>query len=148
MKKLIPLVALLLASLFSTAQVSWKAAQEKAKKEERFILLNFSGSDWCVPCIQMQESIFTKAEFMKMADSQLVVVRADFPRKKKNKPAADIVLQNEMLADKFNPNGNFPYTLLMDADGKIIKSWDGKPDETAAVFAANVKELIQQYKAK
>ncbi len=148
MKKIIPFMVLLFICQFGQGQNILKDAQAKAKKENKCILLNFSGSDWCVPCIQMQENIFTKAVFTTMADSQLVFIRADFPRKKKNKPAPETILQNELLAERFNPNGNFPYSLLMDADGAILKAWDGIPEGAAAAFVANLRALIEQHKAK
>jgi thioredoxin-related protein len=33
--------------------------------------------------------------------------------------------KNEELADKYNPKGSFPLTLLMDEKGNIIKRWEG-----------------------
>ena len=62
-------------------------AQLIAKKEHRYILLNFSGSDWCGPCIMLRKEIFDDPAFSAFADTTLVLVNADFPRMKK-KPAA------------------------------------------------------------
>ncbi|MES1225015.1 MAG: thioredoxin family protein, partial [Bacteroidota bacterium] len=38
-------------------------AKELAKKEHKHIMLNFSGSDWCGPCIRMHEEIFDNNTF-------------------------------------------------------------------------------------
>ena len=79
--------------------------------------------------------------FSKMADTTLVLVNADFPRNKKNQPDKQLKKDNEALADKYNPEGKFPFTLLLDADGKIIKSWEGLPKENATAFTLEVKNI-------
>jgi hypothetical protein len=45
------------------------------------------------------------------------------------------------LADKYNPDGKFPYTLLLDANGNILKSWDGFPNENAEEFADEIVSI-------
>ena len=131
----------LLVMSFTIWQPDFETAKKLAKEKHQLILLNFSGSDWCGPCIRMHREIFGNDEFIKMADSSLIMVNADFPRMKKNKLPAATVKQNEALADKYNPNGKFPFTLLLDAEGNIIKTWDGLPQETAPAFA----KMIRQY---
>ena len=65
-------------------------------------------------------------------------MRADFPRKKKNKlPVAQIKL-NEAMAERYNPDGKFPYTVLVDEKGKVIKSWDGFPNESPEKFVQEI----------
>ena len=54
-----------------------------------------------------------------------MLLRADFPRQKKNQLSKEQAAHNETLAEKYNPAGKFPYTVLISADGKMIKSWDG-----------------------
>ncbi|MFX5526316.1 thioredoxin family protein, partial [Acinetobacter baumannii] len=81
--------------------------------------------DWCAPCIRMHKDIFDSEIFQQYAQSKLILVRADFPRSKKNQLAKEQQKQNDQLADKYNPNGIFPYTLLLDENGKILKSWEG-----------------------
>lgn len=56
-----------------------ESAKHKAQDEHKFILLNFSGSDWCGPCIRMHKEIFESEEFKNYADRNLVLVNADFP---------------------------------------------------------------------
>ncbi len=122
-------------------QQDFDTAKQIAKDKHELILLNFSGSDWCGPCIRMRKEIFDNEAFLKMADSSLVLVNADFPRSKKNQLSNDAKKQNNTLADKYNADGKFPLTLLLDADGKVLKSWDGFPDEDAAQFAADITNI-------
>ncbi len=131
---------------FTFWQPSFEVAQKNAKAKHQLILLNFSGSDWCGPCMRMRNEIFNDSGFSNMADTSLVLVNADFPRKKKNQLAAEIRKQNNLLADKYNPDGKFPYTVLLNADGKLIKTWDGLPNENAAKFTAVVKNICNANK--
>jgi hypothetical protein len=77
-----------------------------------------------------------------MADTSLVLVNADFPRSRKNQPGAGQQAQNNAMADKYNSQGKFPYTLLLNADGKVLKTWEGLPNEKPADFAAEVRSAI------
>ena len=141
----------LIAFSFITASVTkWEpdfsTAVQTAREKHRLILVNFSGSDWCGPCIRMRNEIFENETFSKMADTCILLVNADFPRNKKNQLSKPQVKQNEMLADKFNPNGSFPYTVLINAEGKLIKAWDGLPKENAGQFAMEVKAICDANK--
>jgi thioredoxin-related protein len=117
-------------------------AKQLAKKEHKHILLNFSGSDWCGPCIRMRKEIFESDVFQKMADTQLVLVNADFPRMKKNQLSFPQQKLNNTIADKYNSQGKFPYTLLLDANGKVVREWDGLPNITSEDFTIEVRNGI------
>ena len=141
---------LFIALVTISSAIPWEsnfdAAKKTAKEKHELILLNFSGSDWCGPCIRMHTEIFSDAGFLKMASDNLVMVNADFPRNKKNQPTANTKKQNETLADTYNPQGKFPFTVILDANGKIIKSYEGLPDQTAAQFTAEVKKICDANK--
>ncbi len=141
MKKLLFASLCLTAMSFTIWQPDFEKAKQIAAVKHQLILLNFSGSDWCGPCMRMRKEIFENETFSKMADTSLVLVNADFPRKKKNQLDKLIKKQNEDLANKYNPGGKFPYTLLLDATGKVIKFWDGLPKENASEFAKLVKTI-------
>jgi thioredoxin-related protein len=139
------LLGILLSITFSFAH--WHndldEAKEIARKEHRYIILNFSGSDWCGPCIQMHKEIFENSVFTQLADSSLVLMNADFPRLKKNQLPAKQQALNNKLADLYNPQGNFPFTLLLNADGKVLKEWNGFPNLSAEAFTHQVKAIIE-----
>lgn len=117
-------------------------AKQIAKTKHKHILLAFSGSDWCGPCIQLHKEIFESPVFVQMADTQLVLVQADFPRLKKNKLSTAQQDLNNAAADRYNPHGKFPYTLLLDANGKVLRVWDGFPNMTPEVFTVDVRNGI------
>jgi thioredoxin-related protein len=117
-------------------------AQKVAQKEHKYILLNFSGSDWCGPCIRMKKEFFETDVFKNMADSELVLVNADFPRNKKNQPTPEQQKVNDAMADKYNPQGKFPYTVLINERGKVIGNWEGLPNETPQTFIEDIHNDI------
>jgi thioredoxin-related protein len=118
-----------LITLFFMTLLSWigdfSQAQTQAKQEQKLILLNFSGSDWCGPCIKLKHDVFETSEFEQFAQGKLVLVRADFPRLKKNQLAKDQQDRNDQMAERYNPNGKFPLTVLINAQGKVVKEWEG-----------------------
>lgn len=133
---------LIITAFFSINQewnTSFEQAMVKAANENKLILLNFSGSDWCGPCIKLHKDIFDSEVFVEYAKRNLVLVNADFPRSKKNMPSKEQVKANEALAEKYNSKGVFPYTLLLDANGKVLKSWEGYPKLSAEEFIDELK---------
>jgi thioredoxin-related protein len=117
-------------------------AKEAATKENKYILLNFSGSDWCAPCVKMKKEVFESESFLNLAEKQLILVRADFPRSKKNKLSDEQIKHNEGLAEKYNPSGKFPLTILLDANGKVIKEWDGYAFSSQDKFIADLGTVL------
>src|SRR5437763_930464 len=112
-----------------------------SREKHEFILLNFSGSDWCSGCIKMHKDIFNSPAFQQYAETHLVLVNADFPRSKKNSLPPEQQKKNEALADKYNPNGIFPYTVLLDSNGAVLKSWEGYYEGGAQNFLAEIKAV-------
>lgn len=121
-------------------------ARTEAARTHRMILLNFSGSDWCGPCIRFRKEILESSTFESFASDHLVLVRADFPRQKKNQPSQEQIRRNEQLAEKYNSDGKFPYTVLVDENGKPLKSWDGFPNEAPEKFVAEINALLHDNK--
>jgi thioredoxin-related protein len=141
------LIGLLFTALLTTDgwHYNLDEARQLARERHKHILLNFSGSDWCAPCIQLRKQILDNPDFLQMADSSLILVNADFPRSRKNQLTTQQQALNNAMADKYNSQGKFPYTLLLDADGKVLKTWDGFPDERPADFAMEVRSVIDMH---
>ena len=114
-------------------------AQEKAQKEDRAILLYFAGSDWCAPCIKLKKEIFETETFQSFAKDNLVLLMADFPRRKANRLPADQEKHNEALAEKYNNMGTFPMTVLINGEGKTLAKWEGYQSTEPASFITEVR---------
>ena len=140
MKKLIALVLLVANIGFAQQTETFKQKTETAKTEHKNILLYFSGSDWCAPCVKFKKFIVNTPEFQSFATANLVIYNADFPRLSKNKLAKEVEKENENLADKYNSKGIFPLILLLDAEGNVFKKWEEFPKETVEEFIGKLKE--------
>jgi thioredoxin-related protein len=127
-------------------ETDFESAKQKAGEQHKYILLNFSGSDWCGPCIRMHKEIFESEAFKKYADANLILLNADFPRLKKNQLSKEQQKKNDLLADKYNTKGSFPLTALLAADGTVIHSWEGMPDGKPEQFVNQLKEIIDARK--
>ncbi|MCS3802290.1 thioredoxin family protein [Niastella sp. OAS944] len=141
MKYLLLLLTTGLGLSFAPWQPDFDSAQKLAKEKDKYILLNFSGSDWCGPCIQLHKEVFESAAFKKLADESLILYKADFPRNKKNQLAKEVQQSNEALADKYNPLGKFPYTVVLSAEGKVINAWEGYPNHNSTQFIEQLKAV-------
>ena len=145
------LLVIFLTMIFSPSVVwlgNFNEAKTEAVQQHKLIMINFSGSDWCGPCIRLRKEILESETFEDYAAQHLVLVRADFPRQKKNQLSADQVKLNDELADKYNDEGKFPYTLLVDEKGNVLYRWDGFPDETPVQFVNQVDAVVSKYKSE
>ena len=77
--------------------------------ENKTLLLDFSGSDWCSWCIKLDEEVFQKDAWKAYAKKHLVQVLIDFPREKSEQSEA-LQKQNNALAKQYTVRG-FPTVL-------------------------------------
>lgn len=122
MKKIILFIFLFSATLSFSQNwtTSLDAAKTEAISSNKNILLVFSGSDWCAPCIKLDRTIFQSDVFKTEAEKKWVLLKADFPKKKGNTLSAEQTESNKKLAEKYNKEGNFPLVVLLDATGKVL----------------------------
>ena len=113
-------------------------AQTQAKAEKKFVLMHFSGSDWCGWCMKLRKEVFLKPEFESYARSNLVLVGIDFPKRKPQLPARQAA--NQQLAEQFKVQG-FPTLLLLDGEGTSLGRISYGQGGTKA-FLAEVEKLI------
>ncbi len=121
--KLIILILIFWSHQYLSAQ-NWLTDFETAKKiatdGNKKIVLVFSGSDWCAPCIKLEDKIWKSKVFQQYAQEHYVMLRADFPRKKRNKLPKEQQEKNNKLAEMYNPDGYFPYVVILNAEGKVL----------------------------
>jgi len=134
-------VAALTSSTFAATAQGWstdlKASIELAKKEKKSVLINFTGSDWCPPCVYMHKNVFDKKEFVDAASKQFVLVELDLPNgdkelKEKNKPFAK---EYEVIG--------FPTIILLDEDGKEFSRFFGNEFPSIETFLAKLDKSIE-----
>ena len=121
-------VALFLSLILTTVlfgqenKLNWltdfETAQQVSKDDKKPILMYFTGSDWCVPCIMLHEDFFSTTKFEKQA-RHVVLLKVDIPRR------VDIISEkqlkaNKKLLSKYNKDGSFPLIVAMNEKGKVL----------------------------
>lgn len=124
MKKALFLLAILFGWMASAQDwyLSMEQAQAQAKQENKSLVLVFQGSDWCAPCIKLDKAIWSSEVFKKYAQDHLVMVKADFPRKKANALNPSQQKHNQSLAERYNPQGYFPLVVVFNSAGQVTKT--------------------------
>lgn len=127
MKKIILSFVLLLAVLAgckkagTTDNLDWETnletALQKAQKENKAVLVNFTGSDWCIWCQRLSNEVFSQNEFEKFAKENLILVKIDFP--KNIEQSMETKMYNNQLAQRFGVEG-FPTIFLLNKNGDVI----------------------------
>jgi len=145
MRRLIFFIIVGLAALpVITKSAEWftdaQAAQEKAKRENKFVLLDFTGSDWCGWCMKLKSEVFDQPEFGDFAQANLVLVEVDFPRQKQLDAAQKQA--NDQLARTFHIRG-YPTIILLDPDGRPVAETGYMPGGPRA-FDANLEKVLKR----
>ena len=124
------LLSMLLSTATYGAGEGWftniDKATAKAKEEGKTLLLEFHGSDWCPPCIQLNKEVFASDDFKAFAEDKLIAVDLDFPRKKEQ--SAEQKSHNKELASKYGVRG-FPTVILISPDGSVKNKSVGYSDK-------------------
>ncbi|HEY2103262.1 MAG TPA: thioredoxin family protein [Chthoniobacterales bacterium] len=139
MKKLLACsVAVFLSAAFAHADLDWltnyDTAKTKAKSDNKLMLLDFTGSDWCGWCKRLNAEVFSKPQFQDYAAKNLVLVELDFPKAKPQ--SDDVKKQNMQLASRYQIEG-FPTVIVLNPDGKKVGElgyMEGGPDAFIAAL--------------
>jgi thioredoxin-related protein len=149
MTKWMTVLAAVAISTAACASDGWmtdfEKAKAKAKADEKYILINFSGSDWCGWCIKLDKEVFSQRAFKDYARDNLVLMLADFPSNR-SKQSEEVQKQNEQLKNDFSISG-FPTVFILSPDGKTVAKTGYQPDaDSAEEYVEHIKTLIAQSK--
>ena len=115
------------------------AALESARAEGKDLLLLYTGSDWCPPCIKLEEAVLSKAEFTTAAAEKFVLVKLDFPQKTELPP--ELEEQNQKWSDRYGVDA-FPTIVLIGQDEKPY-AITGFREEGPAAYLTHLNELAE-----
>ena len=123
-------------------KISMPEALALAKKTNKAILVNFTGSDWCSWCIRLDKEVFSKPAFKKYAAKNLVLLKVDFPRNQLQTPAEKRA--NADLARRYGVRG-YPTILLLDSKGSVITQ-TGYRKGGASAYVRHLQQLLKNRK--
>ena len=102
------------------------------------MLVEFTGSDWCPPCIAMRKNVFSKKEFVDAASKKYILVELDFPKGDKA-----IAEKNEPYAEKYKIEG-FPTVILFDSEGKEFTRFFASQYPDTAAFLKHLDASLER----
>lgn len=118
--------------------IDFDAAKKKATEEKKNLLVNFTGSDWCGYCIQLDKEVFRKEAFLDGVKDKFVLVTIDFPEDE-SKLDDKTRAQNAKLHEKYRIQG-FPTILLADAAGRPF-AFTGYQEGGEEKYVAHLDDL-------
>lgn len=135
-------MALMVATASSLlAGEGWMAsipeAQKVAKAEKKALFVEFTGSDWCPPCMMMEKAVFSKKEFIEGAGKDFILVKIDIPNNDK-----ELRAKNEKVLKEYKVSG-VPTVILMDAEGKEISRMVASRFNTVEKMLAELKKQLR-----
>ncbi len=141
MKSLTVAAALLLSLVSLQAKSTWtenyENALQTAKAENKMVLIDFTGSDWCTTCVLLSKEVFSQPEFQTFAEDNLVLLKIVFSYGTTQSP--ELKAQNRMLSEKYKVIG-FPTIVVLNSSGKNIGELTYMPGGPAP-FIAELKKL-------
>ncbi|CAM3519762.1 thioredoxin family protein [Flavobacterium gelidilacus] len=122
MNRVVIIICFLVTSIVSAQdwKTSFDDAKTEAAKDAKNIILVFSGSDWCAPCIKLDRSIWQSDAFKNASSENWILLKADFPKKKANALSEEQTKINQELAEIYNPEGSFPKVVILNNEGKVL----------------------------
>lgn len=122
--------------------ISLEEALQQAKASNRPILIEFSGSDWCAPCIKLRQEVFDQPDFLTWASTRLILLREDFPRLPQNLLSPEQTRANEAVKARYNPQGDFPLEVIISPDGKMLANSEGYRSGGPTAYIQLLRELL------
>ena len=116
-------------------------AKAQAAKNNKLVFVNFTGSDWCPPCMALHDHVLTQKAFLDFAERNLELVFIDFPL---NKPIdEEVEIANRALAEQYDIEG-FPTVLVLDVDGTVVHREEELDNKTATAYTADLKKALNK----
>lgn len=148
---LVAIVLSMPAFATSTWHTDFATAQKLAKAENKPIVLDFTGSDWCGWCITMRRQVLDTPEFLAYARETFVLMEVDLPHNTA-KMTPQQLQQNRELMQRYQVEV-FPTVLVISPDGELLGGFAGgrtdlpsvrQPLELACTNAALLQQAATQ----
>jgi thioredoxin-related protein len=103
---------------------SYEQAKTQARAENRMVLMDFTGSDWCGWCMKLNREVFSTQKFKDYADTNLVLLEVDFPQRKPQ--PAEQKQANQALQQQYQIEG-YPTIIVLNPEGKKVGTLGYQP---------------------
>lgn len=119
-------------------RTDFPGALKQAQSENKRVLLDFTGSDWCGWCMKFHNEVLSTATFAAYASQNLELVKVDFPHHTPLPP--DQQSANDALSRQFGVNG-FPTFVLLNSGGRELGRQVGYQPGGPDAFIAELEKF-------
>lgn len=120
-------------------------ALKEAKQEQKLVLVDFTGSDWCTACIKLRKTVLDTTDFRQYAADYFVFMEVDLPQRKSIDPG--LLARNKALAKRYTVSG-YPSIVVLNTEGEVVGGFEGaltQKEVTAALDnAIEAARLMQE----
>ena len=122
-----------------------KKALAFAKKQNKPLLILFTGTQWCPPCIYMEKNVFDKPEFREEIIKLAVLLKLDTPshyKKSLNEKEATLKQEFKLFAKRYRV-ASTPTVVIVDSSGKELNRFVATRYASVKSFLAEVKKSVR-----
>jgi hypothetical protein len=144
------MLRLLLIFLFPLIQLSptWESnfdlAKQRSLKESKIILIHFVHKSGDGKNIKLEKETFETSEFIDYANKQVVLLKIDLGIEQTS--AEKQFYHNSIIRERYNNDAIAPFTVITDADGKVLKTWNYKKSLKSSELISVIQTTIEANK--
>lgn len=145
------MLRLLLIFLFPLFQLSpnWESnfdiAKQRSLKENKIILIHFVHKNRDAKNVKLEKVLFESSDFIDYANKEVVLLKIDLGIEQTGDSEKQFY-HNSILLERYNNKMQAPYTIITDAEGKVLRIWNHEQPMVAADFVRSIKESIEAHK--
>ena len=112
--------------------INYEDVYNQSVEQNKPIMANFTGSDWCGWCKKLKKAVFDTETFKKWAEQNVILFELDFPRR--TPQDSDIKQQNANLQRTFGQLvRGFPTVLIFDIE-RVLKEDGSKSQDNIKII--------------
>ena len=141
------LLLIFLLPLFQVAptwESNFDVAKQRSIKESKIILIHFVHKSGDAKNIKLEKETFETSEFIDYANKQVVLLKIDLGIEQTSSDKQ--FYHNSIIRERYNSGAVAPFTVITDADGKVLKTWNYKQPLKSSDLISAIQTTIEANK--
>ena len=144
MLRLLLLFLFPLIQLSPTWETNFDVAKQRSIKESKIILIHFVHKSGDAKNVKLEKETFETSEFIDYANKQVVLLKIDLEIEQTSSEKQ--FSHNLIIRERYNSNAIAPFTVITDADGKVLKTWNYKKSLKSSELISAIQTTIEANK--
>ena len=141
------LLLIFLLPLFQVAptwESNFDVAKQRSIKESKIILIHFVHKSGDAKNIKLEKETFETSEFIDYANKQVVLLKIDLGIEQTSSDKQ--FYHNSIIRERYNSGAVAPFTVITNADGKVLKTWNYKQPLKSTDLISAIQTTIEANK--